>query len=135
MANYYIKKIESTNEATTVNSLTNGVDGSILKTNSQVGIFNKRGNNFYINGSLNTSQGKVFNQTGTNYMPRRSNLSNLIQNTNVKAVFNKFFSNSTTTDETHAVSNPSSMNTNWSSATNLNAFAYMKSNGVEGKKF
>lgn len=135
MANFYVKKIESTGEATEVNSKTNttGLSGSILKTTTQVGIFDKKGSNFYVNGQLNTNEGVVLSQSGSNFIPTRSNLSNLINNDKIKNIFNKFFSNSS--GDNHAASNPSSMNTNWEGSSNLNAFAYMKSNGVEGIKF
>lgn len=133
MANFYVKKIENANEAPTVNSATNSSNGAVLKTNSQVGIFNKSGNNFYVNGVLNSAQGKVFDQTGTNYTPTRSNLSNLIQNSKVKSVFNKFFTNSAASNETHNTSASATGASNWESATNLNAFAYMKANlGIFG---
>lgn len=136
MANFYVKKIENTSEASTVNNATNSSNGAILKTNSQVGIFNKSGNNFYVNGVLNSAQGKVFDQTGTNYTPTRSNLASLIQKETVKSVFNKFFTNSSNaSDESHNTSTSAIGASNWESATNLNAFAYMKTNGVEGYKF
>ena len=68
MANFYVKKIENASEAPTVNSATNSSDGAILKTNSQVGVFNGAGSDFYVNGQLNNAKGKVFNQNaGTNY--------------------------------------------------------------------
>ena len=90
MANFYVKKIESTGEATEVNSKTNttGLSGSILKTSTQVGIFNKKGSNFYVNGQLNTNEGVVLSQSGSNFVPTRSNLSNLINNSKIKNVFN-----------------------------------------------
>ena len=136
MANFYVKKIENASEAPTVNSATNSSDGAILKTNSQVGIFNKSGNNFYVNNVLNGAQGKVFDQTGTNYTPTRSNLASLIQKETVKSVFNKFFTNSSnTSDESHNTSASADGSSNWASAVNLNAFAYMRTNGVEGYKF
>ena len=137
MANFYVKKIENTGEASTVNSATNSSDGAVLKTNTQVGIFNKSGNNFYVNGVLNSAQGKVFDQNaGTNYMPTRSNLASLIQKETVKSVFNKFFTNSSnTSDESHNTSASADGSSNWSSAVNLNAFAYMRTNGVKGYKF
>ena len=60
-------------------------------------------------------------------MPTKNNLTSLISNTKVKSVFNKFFSGNNAGTGTNF--------NNWESASNLNAFAYMKSNGVQGSKF
>ena len=130
MANFYIKKIENTNEASEVNSSTQQANGgSILKTNSQVGIFNRAGTNFYRSGLLDENQGKVFSQSGTNFTPTRSNLSNLIQNQKVKSVLSKFFTNvSNTSDESHNTSSSAIGTSNFDNDTNLNAFAYMNAN-------
>jgi len=128
MANYYVKKIESTNEANEVNTGTSAANGgSVLKTNSEVGIFKTSGTNFYKNGVLDSSKGKVFSQSGSNFVPTKNNLTSLISNAKVKSVFNKFFNSNDTGTGTNF--------NNWESASNLNAFAYMKSNGVEGNKF
>ena len=128
MANYYIKKIENTNEASEVNAGTSAAtNGAVLKTNSQVGIFRTSGTNFYKNGVLNSSKGTVLSQTGSNFMPTKSNLTSLISNTKVKSIFNKFFNGNNAGNGTNF--------NNWEGATNLNAFAYMKSNGVQGSKF
>ena len=128
MTNYYVKKIESTNEASAVNtgtSVANG--GSVLKTNSEVGIFRTSGTNFYKNGVLDSSKGKVFSQSGSNFVPTKNNLTSLISNAKVKSVFNKFFNGNNAGTGTNF--------NNWESSSNLNAFAYMKSNGVEGNNF
>jgi len=137
MTNFYVKKIESGDDAAQIGRETNQASGAILKTNSQVGVFNGSATDFYVNGQLNNAKGKVYNQNaGTNYMPTRSNLSNLIQKETVKSVFNKFFTNSSnTSDESHNTSASADGSSNWSSAVNLNAFAYMRTNGVEGYKF
>ena len=136
MANFYVKKIESGDDAAQIGRETNQASGAILKTNSQVGVFNGSATDFYVNGQLNNAKGKVYNQNaGTNYMPTRSNLSNLIQKETVKSVFNKFFTNSTVSDETHNTSASADGSGDWTSAVNLNAFAYMRTNGVEGYKF
>ena len=131
MANYYVKSIEGQDAVTIqeVNNKTNSVNGSVLKTTGSVGIFNKRGNNFYLSGGvLNNAQGTVIGlDSSKNYVPTPSNVSTLIRNTKVRSVFNKFFNNSNAGSSTNF--------SNWDSATNLNAFAYMKSNGVEGNKF
>lgn len=128
MANYYVKKIENTNEASAVNTGTSAAtNGAVLKTNSQVGIFRTSGTNFYKNGLLDSSKGTVLSQTGSNFMPTKSNLTSLISNTKVKSVFNKFFNGNNAGTGTNF--------NNWESASNLNAFAYMKSNGVQGSKF
>ena len=88
MANYYVKKIENTNEATAVNAGTSAAtNGAVLKTNSQVGIFRTSGTNFYKNGLLDSSKGTVLSQTGSNFMPTKSNLTSLISNTKVKSVY------------------------------------------------
>lgn len=128
MANYYVKKIESTNEASAVNtgtSVANG--GTVLKTNSEVGIFKTSGTNFYKNGVLDSSKGKVFSQSGSNFVPTKNNVTSLIGNSKVKSVFNKFFNGNNAGTGTNF--------NNWESSSNLNAFAYMKSNGVNGNKF
>jgi hypothetical protein len=136
MANFYVKKIESGDDAAQIGRETNQASGAILKTNSQVGVFNGSATDFYVNGQLNNAKGKVYNQNaGTNYMPTRSNLNSLIQKETVKSVFNKFFTNSTVSDETHNTSASADGSSNWASAVNLNAFAYMRTNGVEGYKF
>lgn len=128
MANYYVKKIENTNEASTVNTGTSAAtNGAVLKTNSQVGIFRTSGTNFYKNGLLDSSKGTVLSQTGSNFMPTKSNLTSLISNAKIKSVFNKFFNGNNAGTGTNF--------NNWESASNLNAFAYMKSNGVQGSKF
>jgi hypothetical protein len=128
MTNYYVKKIESTNEASAVNTGTSAANGgSVLKTNSEVGIFKRSGTNFYKNGVLDSSKGTVLPQSGSNFMPTKNNLTSLISNAKVKSVFNKFFNGNNSGTGTNF--------SNWESASNLNAFAYMKSNGVEGNKF
>ncbi len=128
MANYYVKKIGDTGEADIVNVGTQAAtNGAVLKTNSQVGIFKNSGTNFYKNGELDSTKGKVFSQSGSNFVPTKSNLSTLISNDKVKRVFNKFFNNDN-------VGSGTSFD-NWESSSNLNAFAYMKANGVEGNKF
>lgn len=128
MANYYVKKIESTNEASAVNTGTSAANGgSVLKTNSEVGIFKTSGTNFYKNGVLDSSKGKVFSQSGSNFVPTKNNLTSLIGNAKVKSVFNKFFNGNNAGTGTNF--------NNWESSSNLNAFAYMKSNGVNGNKF
>ena len=128
MTNYYVKKIESTNESSAINEGTSAANGgSVLKTNSEVGIFRTSGTNFYKNGVLDSSKGKVFSQSGSNFVPTKSNLTSLISNTKVKSVFNKFFNGNNAGTGTNF--------NNWESASNLNAFAYMKSNGVDGNKF
>lgn len=136
MANFYVKKIETGDDAAQIGRETTQTSGAILKTNSQVGVFNGAGSDFYVNGQLNNAKGKVFNQNaGTNYMPTRNNLSTLIQNSKVKSVFDKFFTNSSTSDESHNTSESATGSNNWESAVNLNAFAYMRTNGVAGYKF
>ena len=136
MTNFYVKKIESGDSEAQISTETKQASGAILKTNTQVGVFNGSAADFYVKGQLNTAKGKVYNQNaGTDYMPTRSNLSNLIQNSKVKSVFNKFFTNSTADDETHNTSASADGSSNWASAANLNAFAYMRANGVEGYKF
>ena len=136
MTNFYVKKIESGDSEAQISIETKQASGAILKTNTQVGVFNGSAADFYIKGQLNTAKGKVYNQNaGTDYMPTRSNLSNLIQNSKVKSVFNKFFTNSEASDETHNTSASADGSSNWTSAANLNAFAYMRANGVEGYKF
>ena len=136
MANFYVKKIESGDDAAQIGRETNQASGAILKTNSQVGVFNGTATDFYVNGQLNNAKGKVYNQNaGTNYMPTRSNLTSLIQKETVKSVFNKFYTNSTVSDETHNTSASADGSGDWTSAVNLNAFAYMRTNGVEGYKF
>ena len=136
MTNFYVKKIESGDDETQISRETNQASGAILKTNTQIGVFNGSATDFYIKGQLNTAKGKVYNQNaGTDYMPTRSNLSNLIQNSKVKSVFNKFFTNSEVDNETHNTSASADGSGNWASAVNLNAFAYMRANGVEGYKF
>jgi len=128
MANYYVKKIESTNEAAEVNTGTSAANGgSVLKTNSEVGIFKTSGTNFYKNGVLNSTKGTVLPSNNSNFTPTKSNLTSLISNAKVKSVFNKFFNGNDAGTGTNF--------NNWESASNLNAFAYMKSNGVEGNKF
>jgi len=128
MANYYVKKIESPNEASAVNTGTSAANGgSVLKTNSEVGIFKTSGTNFYKNGVLDGTKGTVLSSGNLNFTPTKSNLNNLISNTKVKSIFNKFFNGNNAGAGTNF--------NNWESASNLNAFAYMKSNGVEGNKF
>jgi hypothetical protein len=128
MTNFYIKKIESTNEANAVNEGTTVANGgSVLKTNSEVGIFKTSGTNFYKNGVLDSSKGKVFSQSSSNFVPTKNNLTSLISNTKIKSIFNKFFNGNNAGTGTNF--------NDWESASNLNAFAYMKSNGVEGNKF
>lgn len=131
MANYYVKSIEGQDNATIqeVNSKTNSVDGSIMKYGGNVGMFNKRGNNFYLPGGvLNPNQGKVIAiDNSKNYTPTKSNMASLLNNTTAKNIFNKFFNGDNAGSGTDF--------SNWGSATNLNAFAYMKSNGVQGNKF
>lgn len=141
MANFYVKKIEDGDDEAQIGRETNQASGAILKTNSDVGIFKGSAPDFYVNKQLNTAKGKVFSQnTGINFMPTRSNLTNLIRDSLVGSVFNKFFTNSNVSDESHNTSESadgSSTTTggNWASAVNLNAFAYMRTNGVEGYKF
>lgn len=131
MANYYVKSIEGQDNATIqeVNSKTNSVNGSILKYGGKVGIFNKRGNNFYLAGGvLNSNQGKVMNiDNSRNYTPTKSGMTSLIKNDRIKTLFSKFFNGNNAGNGTNF--------NNWQAGSNLNAFAYMKSNGVEGNKF
>ena len=141
---YYVKKIGSGDTPTTINNDTgrNECQGAVLKTETQVGVFRTNGTNFYkSDGKLDGTQGYVSSYLdtshnivvqGKNCTPTRSNLTTLISNDRVKSIFNKFFTNSS--GDAHAASNPSSIS-NWESASNLNAFAYMQSNGVNGIKF
>ena len=77
MTNFYVKKIESGDSEAQISTETKQASGAILKTNTQVGVFNGSAADFYVKGQLNTAKGKVYNQNaGTDYMPTRSNLSN-----------------------------------------------------------
>lgn len=131
MANYYVKKIENTSEYSEVNSKTSSVSGgSILKTNSQVGVFKNSGTNFYTSsGLLDGSKGFVSGQQGvtdnSNYIPSRDSIESSLRNSTVKSVFKKFFTN--TSGDDHTTAQNTGVN-GWESSTNLNAFAYMRAN-------
>ena len=77
--------------------------------------------NFYIN-------------SGSRETPSRSNILSQIQDDNIKSVFNKFFTNSSGSDHTTSA-DLGDIDSGWDNVDNINAFAYMRSNGVEGNTF
>lgn len=88
-------------------------------------------NNIWVNQQIKSanilSDSEISNALNSSNAPSQGNISQRISDSNVKSIFNKFFTNS------GGAGSGTSFSSWPPSGNNNNAFAYMRSNGVEGR--